>query len=261
MSRDSREPVALVLGGSRGLGHASAQRLAVRGIPVAICGRMEADVKSATSRLATQGPALGVVADVSDRESLSRAITRVRDALGPIGILVANAGGPTPGSFVTISLEDWDAAYSLTLMSVVQSIREVLPDMRSVGAGKIVIIGSSSIRRPIPGLVLSNTFRPALNGLVKDLSVALAGDGITVNMVAPGRIDTDRVRQLDEAAAQRQGVTVEDVRAVSAKSIPMGRYGRADEFGAMVAFLASEEASYITGQSILVDGGMTASLP
>lgn len=253
--------VALVLAGSRGLGYGCAARLAAEGHAVAICGRSAEDVDAAASKLAAQSRAIGVVADVSDPDQLRQAVEQVRAELGPVGVLVANAGGPPPGGFEDVSPESWDTAYQLTLMSFVRAVQEVLPDMRSLGGGRIVLIGSSSIRRPIPNLVLSNTFRPALNGLVKDLAVNLAGDKITVNVVAPGRIDTDRVRQLDTAAAERSGREVEAVRAGSEGSIPMGRYGRTEEFAALVGFLASADAGYITGQSILVDGGMTASLP
>lgn len=253
--------VALVLAGSRGLGYGCAARLAAHGHAVAIVGRSAEDVDAAVKELQTQSRALGVVADVSDPEQLHAAVEQVRSEFGAIGVLVANAGGPPPGGFADVTPQSWDAAYQLTLMSFVRSVQEVLPDMRSLGSGRIILIGSSSIRRPIPNLVLSNTFRPALNGLIKDLAVDLAGDRVTVNVVAPGRIDTDRVRQLDSAAADRGNRSVEEVRAGSEGSIPMGRYGRVEEFAALVGFLASEDASYITGQSILVDGGMTASLP
>src|SRR5699024_7208855 len=128
------------------------------------------------------------------------------------------------GKFATLSSEDWEKAYNLTLMSVIHSIHEVSPDMQGLGNGRVVVIGSSSIRRPIPNLSLSNTFRPALNGLIKDLSVEFAADGITVNMVAPGRIDTERVRQLDQTAAERKGCSVDEVRTNSQRNIPMGRY-------------------------------------
>lgn len=254
-------PAAFVLAGSRGLGYGCAERLAAEGHAVGICGRSADEVDAAANKLAAQSRAIGVVADVSDAEQLRETVARVRSELGPVGVLVANAGGPPPGGFEDVSPESWEAAYQLTLMSFVHAVHGVLPDMRSLGGGRIILIGSSSIRRPISNLVLSNTFRPALNGLVKDLAVDLAADRVTVNVVAPGRIDTDRVRQLDAVAAERSGRSIEEARAGSEGSIPMGRYGRTEEFAALVGFLASEDAGYITGQSILVDGGMTASLP
>lgn len=260
MSSTTRS-VALVLAGSKGLGYGSAARLAAEGHDVAICGRNAEDVEAAANKLGAQSRSLGVIADVSDGEQLQRAVEQVRAELGPIRVLVANAGGPPPGSFESVAPESWDTAYQLTLMSFVRAVHAVLPDMRQLGEGRIILIGSSSVRRPIPNLVLSNTFRPALNGLVKDLAVDLAPEKVTVNVVAPGRIDTDRVRQLDHNAAERSGKTPEEVRSGSEGSIPMGRYGRVEEFAALVGFLASEDASYLTGQTILVDGGLTSSLP
>jgi 3-oxoacyl-[acyl-carrier protein] reductase len=253
--------VAFVMAGTRGLGLASAVALAEAGHPVAVCARTPDDVERAVARLERHGPAFGVVGDVSDATALAEAVVAVRDKLGPIGVLVANAGGPPAGDFFSVSAEDWDTAYRLTFMSVVRAAQAVLPGMRSAGRGRIVVIGSSSVRRPIPNLLLSNVFRPALDGLVKDLAVTLAPMGVTVNMVSPGRIDTDRVRTLDAAAAARRGVAAEDVRRDSEGQIPMGRYGSPEELAACVAFLASRSASYITGQSILVDGGMVPTLP
>ncbi|NYF97452.1 SDR family oxidoreductase [Janibacter cremeus] len=252
---------ALVLAGSKGLGYGCASRLAEDGHDVALCARSAESAEAAASTLAAHTRSLGVAADVSDPEQLHEAVERVRTELGPISVLVANAGGPPAGGFEALADESWETAYQLTLMSFVRCVREVLPDMRALGGGRIILIGSSSVRRPIPNLTLSNTFRPALNGLVKDLAIDLAADNVTVNVVAPGRVDTDRVRQLDLAGAERTGRTAEEVRAASEGSIPMGRYGRVEEFAALVGFLASEAASYVTGQTILVDGGLTASLP
>lgn len=254
-------PAAFVLAGSRGLGFASAAALSAAGHPVAICGRSAEGLDEAIAALPEGVQAIGLSADVSDGAELASAVKEARSELGPIGVLVANAGGPPPGSFDDLTDDEWDVAYDLTLMSFVRAVRLVLPDMRSLGGGRIVLIASSSIRRPIANLTLSNAMRPALAGLAKDLAVTYAPDSITVNVVAPGRVDTDRVRSLDLAAAQRRGLDVAEIRRVSESSIPMGRYGKPDEFGAVVGFLASPEASYVTGQSILVDGGMTASLP
>jgi 3-oxoacyl-[acyl-carrier protein] reductase len=146
-------------------------------------------------------------------------------------------------------------------MSAVRAIRLAVPRMRAGGFGRIIVIGSSSVRQPVAGITLSNAFRPALAGLVKNLAVDLAGDGITVNMVSPGRIDTGRVRSLDAGRAQREGRDADEVRRSSEASIPMGRYGTVHEIGALVAFLASDAAGYITGQTPLVDGGMVPTLP
>src|SRR5690606_5709068 len=157
--------------------------------------------------------------------------------------------------------EDWSRGFELTLMSAVRLIRAAVPVMRDAGGGRIVVIGSSSVRVPIKGLTVSNVFRPALAGLVKDLAVQLARDGITINLACPGRFDTDRVRMLDEARALAEGLTPEEIRSRSESSIPIGRYGRPEEFGALVGFLVSPEASYVTGQTLVVDGAMVATLP
>jgi 3-oxoacyl-[acyl-carrier protein] reductase len=261
MIRERLRPPALVMASSRGIGFAVAQTLCKRETPVAICGRTADQVDAAVTKLSELGTALGLVGDVGDIAQLATIVTKARAELGPIGTLVANTGGPPSGGFEDVSPADWDRAYRSTVGSFVESVRLVLPDMRELGAGRIILIASSSIRRPIPNLVLSNTFRPALNGLAKDLAVSLAREHITVNVVAPGRIDTERVRDLDRASAQRQNISVESVQRTSECTIPMGRYGRTEELSALVEFLASPEAGYITGQSIVVDGGLTASLP
>lgn len=264
MSDLTERPTALVLAGTRGLGAASAAALAQAGHPVAICGRTKESVDAGLVTLrdhADTAPVTGLVADVSKPDDLRGAVDQTADELGEVGVLVANAGGPPAGGFFDVGPEDWERAYHLTLMSFVHAVRAVAPAMRTAGRGRIVLIGSSSVRKPIPNLVLSNAFRPALAGVVKDLAVTLAPEGVTVNMVSPGRIDTDRVRDLDGKQAEAKGLSVEEVRARAEQAIPAGRYGEPAELGALVAFLASEAAGYITGQSVLVDGGMVPTLP
>ncbi|MFI6574165.1 SDR family oxidoreductase [Nocardiopsis sp. NPDC050513] len=253
--------VALVTAGSRGLGYACARELLRRGHRVAIAARSAEGVDTAVAQLRAHGTAEGFVADIGDQDALAGVVERTRSQLGPIEVLVANAGGPRAGGFFDLDDADWDAAYRLTLLSVVTSVSLVVPDMRRAGGGRVVVTGSSSVRRPLEGLTLSNAFRPAVNGLVKDLAVELAPHRITVNMVSAGRIDTDRVRQLDLVRAQRSGSDPERVRAGSEASIPTGRYGTPEEFAAAVGFLASAEAAYVTGQNILVDGGLVPTLP
>ncbi|MUL43803.1 SDR family oxidoreductase [Streptomonospora sp. PA3] len=255
---------AVVMAGTRGLGQACAAELLRGGLQVTVCGRDAQRLEQAVSELGEEAGADAVTgerADVSSAEDVERLVSGAAERYGRLDALVVNAGGPPPGDFADVSMEDWDTAYALTLRSAVTAIRAAVPAMREGGFGRIVIIGSSSVRRPIGGLVLSNVFRPALAGLVKSLATDLAPEGITVNMVSPGRIDTERVRTLDERKAARQGSSAEEVRRGSEAAIPAGRYGRPEELAAMVGFLAEERASYVTGQSLLVDGGLVPSLP
>ncbi|MGH3099074.1 MAG: SDR family oxidoreductase, partial [Streptosporangiales bacterium] len=246
---------AFVLAGTKGIGRGCAEALARAGFRVAVCARSRDDVDATVDALEELGvEATGTVADVSDPVQLEAAFATVDEAFGRLDVLVANAGGPPPGTFDALDDDAWQAGYELTFMSAVRSIRLAVRRMRQRGYGRILVIGSSSARRPIPGLTLSNAYRPALAGLTKSLAVELAPDGITVNMVSPGRIDTDRVHTLDARAAERQGTTYEEVRAASQSAVPIGRYGSVDEIGALVAFLASEAAGYVTGQTPLVDG-------
>lgn len=255
-------PVALVLAGSRGMGRGSALALARRGMRVAVTGRGRESLDEAVEELRRLGTdALGVVADVSDAEQLAAAFGAVDEAFGRLDVLVANAGSPERGPFLSITEDDWAASCELTLMSVVRSTRAAIERMGRVGGGRIVVIGSSSVRRPIPNLTVSNVMRPALNGLVKSLAVELAPQGITVNMVSPGRVDTGHARTSDERRAAKRGVPYEVVRAEYEASIPMGRYGTGEEFGEMVGFFASPESGYVTGQSVLVDGAQVPTLP
>ncbi|MGH3665291.1 MAG: SDR family oxidoreductase [Egibacteraceae bacterium] len=262
MTPDTNGRAALVLAASKGIGRGCAEELARAGFRVAVCARTTDGVERAVDALKTLGAeAIGVTADVSDPAQLESAFAAVDVAFGRLDVLLANAGGPPPGEFMALDDDAWRTAYELTLMSAVRSIRLAVPRMRANGYGRILVIGSSSVRQPVDNITLSNAFRPALVGLVKSLAGELAGDGITVNMVSPGRIDTERVRDLDERAAQRQGVTYAAARAASVAKIPMGRYGSINEIGALVAFLASEPAGYITGQTPLVDGGLVPTLP
>jgi 3-oxoacyl-[acyl-carrier protein] reductase len=258
---EQAQRTALVMAGSGGLGHASALALVDAGLRVAICGRDASRLEQALRVLTSVGSAVGFVGDVSRPEELTGVVEKTRSEFGSIDVLVANAGGPPAGTFSELGSDQWERAFELTFQSVVNGVRLVASGMQRNGHGRIVVVGSSSIRRPILGLTTSNALRPALNGLVKDLAIEFASDGITVNMVAPGRIDTTRVRELDQLSATRAATHVDAVRRRSWASIPMRRYGTPAEFAAAVRFFASPEASYITGQSLLVDGGATASLP
>ncbi len=253
---------ALVLASTSGLGFATALGLAGEGARVAICGRDRQRVTDAAGRIQEQAGATveSFVADVSDAQALERLVKDATEALGGLDILVCNAGGPPPGNFEALGEEQWDRAYQLTLQSVIRSIRLALPHLRKAGGGSILCLASSSVREPIANLVLSNVFRPAVRALCKSLANELAADRIRVNCLSPGRIMTDRIRQLDQARADREGRGIEEVQADSVKSIPLGRVGDPAEFGRVATFLCSEAASYMTGSSVFVDGGMLRSL-
>jgi 3-oxoacyl-[acyl-carrier protein] reductase len=254
--------VALVMAGTKGIGRGCADELARAGLRVAVCARSDEEVQRTVAELESRGTrAVGAAADVAEPDQLEQVFRTVDEAFGRLDVLVSNAGGPPPGGFDTLDDDAWLVGYQLTLMSAVRSIRLAISRMERERYGRIVVIGSSSVRQPVPGITLSNVYRPALAGLTKTLATELAPRGITINMVSPGRIDTDRVRALDERAAERAGTSPEQARTESEAKIPMGRYGTPAEIGALVAFLASDAAGYITGQTPLVDGGMVPTLP
>jgi 3-oxoacyl-[acyl-carrier protein] reductase len=249
--------VALVAAASKGLGRASALELARAGCKVAICARDEAGVTAAAQAIAdeTGATVLPVTADMSRAEDIERFVATARQQLGDAQIVVANAGGPPGGTFEQFDDAAWERAFQLTEMSAVRLIRATLPAMRQAGWGRIITITSISVKQPIDNLLLSNAIRPGVVGLVKSLANQLAPEGITVNNVAPGSILTDRQYELQSQRAQREGLSVDEAIAAAGKSIPAGRIGQPEELGALVAFLASSRASYITGQTIAVDGG------
>ena len=254
--------VALVTAASKGLGRATATELAREGARVMISSRNEEQLRATAEqiRASTGAEVEHCAADVSSSDDLARLLSETEQRLGGVDVLVNNAGGPPAGGFDAFDDAAWQSAFELNLMSSVRLIRGVLPHMRERGAGRIVTIASSSIKQPIENLILSNTYRVALVGLSKSLATELAPDGVLVNVVGPGRIATDRVAGLDAGRAEKAGVSVEQVRAETEKSIPLGRYGTAEEFAKVVAFLVSGANTYVTGQSLLVDGGMVRAL-
>lgn len=171
-----------------------------------------------------------------------------------------NAGGPPAGNFDSFGDEEWESAFQLTLLSLIRTVREVLPHMRKNGSGRIINIASSSIKQPIDGLTLSNTFRTAISGLSKSLSQELGKDGILINTIGPGRIGTDRLQELDGKIAEQRSISKEQVKEEMVKNIPLGRYGTPEEFAKTIVYLGSEANTYITGQSFLIDGGMVKAL-
>jgi len=253
----SDRPAAIVLGGSRGMGFGSAQALARRGYDVLITGRTEADLVTAVEQLAGLGiDASYVVADAGSADDLAAVFAAADARFGRLDSLVCGGGSPARGPFLDITDEQWAEGNDLNVMSVVRSVRLALPLFEAAGAGRVVVIGSSSVQRPIAGLTVSNVTRPALTGLVRSLALELAPRGVAVNMVSPGRVDTGHARKSDERRAAARGVPYEVVRAEYEATIPMGRYGTPEEFGEIVGFLGSRDSSYVTGQSIVVDGAL-----
>lgn len=258
----TKERVGVVLAASSGLGLGCADALASVGVRLVICARKRDGVDAAVASLQARGATVfGTTTDVSDPVQLAELFEFVDATFGRLDVLVINAGGPPPGRILELDDDSWHKAFDLTFMSVIRSMRHAVPRMRVNSYGRIVVLGSSNVRQPNPQIALSSALRPGVAGAVKTLAIELAREGITVNMVSPGRIATERVRMLDEHTAKFEGATYESVRARSEGTIPAGHYGKPADVGGLVAFLASEQAGYITGQSILVDGGLVSSLP
>ena len=253
---------ALVVAASKGMGKASALGLAAEGARVVMCARGEGPLKDAAAEVKqkTGAEVLALPADASRAPDISRVVAEANRAFGGVDILVANVGGPPPGPFETMTDEQWKAAFEQVHLSTVRFIREVLPHMKRSRWGRILAIQSSSVKQPVDGLVLSNGIRPGIAGLFKTLAGDLAKDNITVNLVLPGRIMTDRFLEHQTDRAKRSGVTLEQQMEISSADIPMGRIGTPDEFAAMVVFLASARASYVTGVAVQVDGGLIRSV-
>jgi len=252
-----RERVAVVTAASSGLGKATAIELASEGARVAINSRRPDDLDRTAEeiRSSTGAEVLAVAGDVTIKEDASRVIKFARERFGRVDILVANAGGPPSGYFDDFDLDDYRRAIELNLLSTVSLCREVVPLMREGTWGRIVAITSVAAKQPIDHLILSNTSRAGLLGFLKSLSQQVAADGITVNTVCPGYHLTDRLKNLASLTAQKEGVAVDEVYDRMASSTPMKRIGDPREFAALVAFLCSDRASYITGTVTQIDGG------
>ena len=253
---------ALVTAASRGLGFATALGLAREGTALVICSRDEARITEAAQKIrAETGTRVeALVADVSSADEAARLVGHAVSALGGLDIVVHNAGGPPAGEFLSLSDAQWQKAFDQNLMSLVRLVNAAVPELKKAGGGRILTIASSSIKQPIPGLVLSNAFRTGVYGLVKTLARELGPAGILLNVVAPGRIQTERIEELDNSMATRRGVDLQQVKKESVASIPLGRLGTPEEFANLLVFLASDAGRYISGQAIIVDGGATAAL-
>lgn len=253
---------ALVLASSRGLGLGVAEALATEGARVMLTGRDESALAEAAAAINAKGAgqAEWVTVDLSAADFGASLARHAQERFGGVDILVNNTGGPKPGLARDIKAADLLAQAQTMVAPVIELTGLLLPGMCAQGWGRVLTIASSGIEQPIPNLSLSNTLRAALAGWNKTLATEVASEGVTCNMLLPGRIHTARVDQLDGVAAERQGKPMEEVRAASQASIPAGRYGRVEEFGAVGAFLCSAPASYVTGTMMRCDGGMIRSV-
>ena len=252
----------IVMASSSGLGQAVACEFAREQANVMLFSPFEDQLKEAQAQIKaeTGNEPEYFVGDITKAEDIKNLVSTTVEKFGGVYALVNNTGGPPAGTFDAFDDETWQKAYELTLLSYIRAVREVLPHMRSAGGGRILCSTSSSIKAVLDNLILSNTFRAGVVGLAKTLSQELGKDGILVNVIAPGRIGTARIDQLDGIRANKAGVSVEQLQQDTFKTIPLGRYGEPAEYGKLSAFLCSEANTYITGQSVLVDGGLVKAL-
>jgi 3-oxoacyl-[acyl-carrier protein] reductase len=245
--------VAIVAAGSQGLGKAAAAALAREGARVAICARGAAALERAAQEIG--GDVLAAQVDVTREEEVREFVAQVRGRWGAVDICVTNAGGPPAKPFETTTVADWRAAFELNFLSTVFFAREVLPEMKRRRWGRLLTVTSVSVKEPIDSLVLSNAVRAAVAGLVKSLANEYGPHNVLVNNVCPGYTKTDRLAGLAEALASQSGATLAEIEQRWTSRVPLGRLGTPEEFANVVAFLASERASYVNGESIAVDGG------
>lgn len=263
MDLQLKEKSVVVTAASKGLGKATAQAFAKEGAKVIISSRSVEELKKACEEISSVTGNSNVsykVCDVKNGEEITDLMNYAVEKNGTVDVLINNAGGPPAGGFEKFTDEDWQSAFELNLLSFVRTSRAVIPHMKENGGGRIVNIASSSIKQSLDNLILSNTFRAGIVGLAKSLSQEYAKDNILVNTVGPGRIATERVEQLDGIRADQLGVTVEELKEKTEQSIPMQRYGEPEEFAKMLVFLASGANTYVTGQSLVVDGGLVKAL-
>jgi 3-oxoacyl-[acyl-carrier protein] reductase len=253
--------VGLVAASSRGIGKAIARGLSGEGMRVVVNGRDETVLNAARDEIAaaTGAEVVACAADVSRPGECERLVQTTLDHFGRLDFLLANAGGPGAGRFEDLPDERWQAGFEITLMSTVRLIRAAVPPMRQAGGGRTVVIMSNTVKQPALHLTLSNAFRPGAVALARALATELARDNILVNSVLPGRIDTDALRETRQLRAEREGRAYDEIAAAESAEIPLGRFGTPEEIAHLVVFLASDKASYITGQALVVDGGLIRS--
>jgi 3-oxoacyl-[acyl-carrier protein] reductase len=252
----------MVGGASKGLGFAVARALAAEGAIVSISSRDAAAIEAAAAKIhsETDGQVLAVAADARNAASLEAWRDETLSRFGRLDMVFTNSGGPPAGRFVDFDDAAWQSAFELLVLSVVRLVRLTVPALQKSGGGAILVSTSSSVKEPIPNLALSTSLRASVSALAKTLALELAADRIRVNQIVPGRLATDRVRELDTINAKKAGVSLEEQEKRAAAAIPMGRYGEPHEYGRAAAFLLSDAASYLTGATLQVDGGAIRSI-
>lgn len=262
MDLQIKSKIALVNAASKGLGRAAATSLAMEGATVIICSRTKESIEQTASEIHQQtgSEIIPIVADVSKKDDIKFLFETINKKFGALHILVNNAGGPPTGDILTMTEQEWLKGYELTLMSMIRLSREALPLMIKQRWGRIITITSYAGKQPVNDLIISSTLRPGIHGLTKVLSNKYAKDNITVTTVCPGNINTERQEELMRQRSLKKKIPLEDYKSGIAKDIPAGRLGNLEEVGDVIAFLASEKASYINGVNLLVDGGLTSGI-
>lgn len=253
-----KDKVVMVAASSKGLGYGIARQAALEGAKVALASRHMHNIQEAAQRLRNDVPEVQLFTstlDVADPISIETWVHATLKEFGTVDMLVVNGGGPPPGTFDELDDVTWHTGYENTLMSAVRLIRGVLPEMRRKKSGSILTVTSSSFKEPIDGLLLSNVFRSGVTNLVKSLSFQLAEDQIRINNLVPGFFDTERLQELDLRNSREWRLSLENVQKINMDKIPMGRYGDPEEFGKAAVFLLSDAASYVTGETFIIDGG------